>query len=232
MLRQRTGNNFSWTIIFLVILFSQPSAVLADELRFGMSAALSGPLKDVGNNMRLGIEAYFAKVNRQGGIRGDKLTLLVRDDQYEPRLTAPNTRDLIETDQVLAMIGNVGTPTAVVTVPIITELKTTLFAPLSGASFLREMPPNPYIYNYRASYQDEAAAMINWVLDMGIRPEEIAFFSQRDSYGDAGYRGAINTLEQHGFMQAEKLPHVRYTRNTLNVEDALANYWMPKQRRG
>lgn len=41
--------------------------------------------------------------------------------------------------------------------------------------------------------------MVKGLLEMGIRPEEIAFFTQKDSYGEAGYQGAIKALEDNGY---------------------------------
>ncbi|MBA1331607.1 ligand-binding receptor, partial [Candidatus Endoriftia persephone str. Guaymas] len=55
-------------------------------------------------------------------------------------------------------------------------------------------------------------------------PEEIAFFTQNDGYGDAGYKGAMKALKAKGVANPEKLAHGRYTRNTLNVEDGLGTF--------
>lgn len=191
------------------------------EIKVGTSLALSGPAQTLGKEMVRGIEAYFAAVNAAGGIAGQRLRLMARDDGYVPSVAADNMRDLIDQQQVIAVIGNVGTPTAEVTAPIANAKKTLLFGAFSGADLLRKTPPDPYIINYRASYADETAAMIAGLSRAGIRPYEIAFFSQHDAYGDTGYNGAINALKAVGYPAAEQLPHGRYKRNTLEVEDAL-----------
>ena len=127
---------------------------------------------------------------------------------------------LIDNEDVLAVIGNVGTPTAKLTVPIATEKKTLLFGAFTGAGLLRS-PPNRYVVNYRASYAQETAAMVEGLLEAGILPYEIAIFSQDDAYGDAGYTGVIQGLEAAGYKDAQRLAHGRYERNTLDVKDAL-----------
>jgi ABC-type branched-subunit amino acid transport system substrate-binding protein len=192
------------------------------EIYVGTTTALSGPLKEVGQNTLAGMRAYFNRINLNGGVHGQKIQLVVEDDKYEPRLAAPNMRKLIEQHDVIAVIGNVGTPTAVVTVPIAIENGIPFIGAITGAPLLRENPPNRYIFNYRASYSEEAASMIDGLLKAGIKPEEIAFFTQRDSYGDAGYDGAISALEKYNFTETHSLAHGRYTRNSLNVEGALA----------
>jgi ABC-type branched-subunit amino acid transport system substrate-binding protein len=68
--------------------------------------------------------------------------------------------------------------------------------------------------------------MVNHLLAEGIKPEEIAFFTQRDSYGDAGYQGAVEQLHKRGYSKTEQLVHGRYQRNTLNVEQAVADLLM------
>lgn len=96
-----------------------------------------------------------------------------------------------------------------------------LFGAYSGGALLRKQPQDRHIINFRASYREETAAMVTGLLESGIRPEQIAFFTQNDSFGDDGYHGALETLNAMGYRQGDKLPHGRYTRNTLNVEEGL-----------
>ncbi|HEV8551751.1 MAG TPA: ABC transporter substrate-binding protein [Polyangiaceae bacterium] len=198
-------------------------------LAIGMSTVLSGPAQGLGQGMRAGVEAYFSRVNRSGGIGGQKLELIALDDQYEPSRAGPNVRTLIDQNHVLAVVGNVGTPTAVVTVPIVNEKHVPLFGAFTGAGVLRKTPPDRYVFNVRASYADETAEMVRGLLeDRHLDPNDLAFFTQDDAYGDAGFAGATKALEAHGFRNAEKLPHGRYARNTLDVEDALARLLDPR----
>jgi len=214
--------NLKQRIVALLLLFSSSLSFSADTIKLGMTAVLTGPSAALGNDMRSGIESYLQQVNQQGGVQGRRLEFIVYDDGYEPERAAQNMRKLIDDDAVLAVLGNVGTPTAIVTAPIAQEKHTLLFGAFSGGSVLRKTPNSPYIINYRPSYAEETAEMINGLLDSGIKPEEIAFFTQKDGYGNAAYQGAINALEAYGFKDTLLLAHGRYTRNTLNVEDAVA----------
>ena len=158
------------------------------EIVLGMSTVLTGNAGNLGKDMQRGILAGLERANRNGGVNGRKLRLISLDDGYERSRTGPNMRQLIEKDHVLAIIGNVGTPTAIVSVPLVNEQKTLLFVPFSGGPIFRNDPPDRYVINFRASYAEETAAMLDALIDMaGLKPEEIAFFTQRDSYGDAGF---------------------------------------------
>lgn len=217
-----------WTLAVLcTLLLLLPISSLAvefEEIRLGMSTALSGPTAELGKEMQRGVLSGLERANRQGGVQGRALRLITFDDGYEPTRTAPNMRRLIEQEQVLAVIGNVGTPTAIAAIPLAREHRTLLFAPFSGAGVLRRDPPERYVINVRASYSEEIAAMVDALVGVGgLRPEEIAFFTQRDGYGDAGYVGGFAALKRHGLKDEGAVLHVRYPRNTLAVENALAD---------
>ena len=219
------GKFYYRRITFLLALIASflPLGALADEILIGMSSALTGSAEALGKGMKAGVEAKFAEVNASGGIHGRKLKLVALDDGYEPTRTAPNMHTLIDENKVVAVIGNVGTPTAIVSVPIANEKKVPLVGAFTGAGVLRKTPPDRYVINYRASYAQETAAMVEGILNgLKIKPEEIAFFTQNDGYGDDGYKGAITALEKAGFKDTAKLAHGRYARNTDNVEEGLS----------
>lgn len=213
-------------ILTLVLLALPLQAAEPDPpfvLRFGMSTCLSGPSSDLGTAMRLGVLAEFERVNAAGGIHGHRLELVALDDGYEPRNAGPNMKRLIDDEKVLAVIGNVGTPTAVVAAPIATRSKVLFFAPFTGAGIVRPTPGDRYIANYRASYAQETSAMIDALLSTGeVEVDDIVFFTQRDAFGDAGHAGAIAALEKHVEDPAGRTLHLRYERNTLLVEQAVA----------
>jgi ABC-type branched-subunit amino acid transport system substrate-binding protein len=199
--------------------------------RIGMVTALSGPAQALGPNMRRGVEAYFALSNKRGGVHGRPLELVARDDGYEPGKTGPGMRTLIDDEHVFAVVGNVGTPTAVVAVPIANEKHVPLFGAYTGASVLRKSPPDRYVINYRASYVEETAEMVRGLTEeLKIPPSEIGFFTQNDAYGDAGWKGGVAALERAGYKEATFAPHGRYPRNTLDVEDGLSRLLDPRHR--
>jgi branched-chain amino acid transport system substrate-binding protein len=200
------------------------SAAEADsptEIVLGMSTVLTGVAADLGRDMQRGILAGLERTNRKGGLSGGKLRLISLDDGYMAARTAPNIRQLIEKDKVLAIIGNVGTPTAIVAVPLVNEEKTLLFAAFAGGAVLRNDPPDRYVINFRPGYAEEAATMIDALIDVsGLKPEEIAFFTQRDS---SAFSLGMSALRRHGLQDPSKILHLVYQRETLAVEGAVAD---------
>jgi ABC-type branched-subunit amino acid transport system substrate-binding protein len=193
------------------------------EIRFGISAPFTGPAKELGQNMKRGIEAAFNVANANGGVYGRQLRLVAADDGYEPTRTAATMKQLYETDQVFGLVGNVGTPTAVVALPYALDRKMLFFGAFTGAGLLRNDPPDRYVFNYRASYAEETAAVVSYLVKVRrLLPEQIAVFAQQDAYGDAGFGGVEKAIRSLRGGNASPILRLNYQRNTVDVEDAVA----------
>jgi ABC-type branched-subunit amino acid transport system substrate-binding protein len=189
-----------------------------------MSTVLSGTAAHLGINMRNGVLAALKEVNMRGGINDRSLCLVALDDGYEPEMTVANMHRLIEQENILAVIGNVGTPTAIAAAPIANRHHVPFFGAFTGAGILRRIPPDPYVVNYRASYAEETAAMVQALITYGgLQPDEIAFFTQRDAYGDSGFVGGIAALKRNGLKDEAQITHGWYERNSLAIENGLAD---------
>jgi branched-chain amino acid transport system substrate-binding protein len=192
------------------------------EIRFGMAAPFSGSAKELGHEMKIGIEVAFGLANEAGGIYGRQLTLVAADDGYEPARTADAVRELGDKDNVFGMIGNVGTPTAMVSLPYALAHRMLFFGAFTGASLLRRDPPDRYVFNYRASYAEETDAVVRYLMNVRrVPPEQIAVFAQQDAYGDAGFAGVAKAIRAMRLDDATLL-RLNYRRNTVDVDDAVA----------
>jgi len=196
--------------------------VTDSEIRFGMSAALSGPTKELGQNMKMGIMAAFNAANATGGVHGRQLRLISADDGYEPARAAVTMKQLYENDKVFGVIGNVGTPTAVVALPYALERKMLFFGAFTGAGLLRNDPPDRYVFNYRASYAEETEATVQYLVKVRrLTTAQIAVFAQQDAYGDSGFAGVAKAIRSLGGNDRAIL-RLNYQRNTVDVDEAVA----------
>ena len=192
------------------------------EIRFGISAALSGPTKELGQNMKMGIMAAFNAANANGGVHGRELRLIAADDGYEPARSAIAMKQLYENDKVFGVVGNVGTPTAAVALPYALERKMLFFGAFTGAGLLRNDPPDRYVFNYRASYAEETEATVHYLVKVRrLKTSQIAVFAQQDSYGDSGFAGVAKAIRSLGGNDRAIL-RLNYQRNTVDVDDAIA----------
>jgi len=186
------------------------AGVSADAILFGQAAVLEGPSSMLGQRMRHGIVAAFNEVNAKGGVHGRKLQLVSRDDGYDPDRSVAQTLRLIQDDKVFALIGAVGTPTAMATIPFTSTRDVPFIGPLSGAEFLRDLEL-PNVVNIRASYRAESETLIRHLTE-DRRFSRIGIFYQDDSFGRDGLAGVKEALAKRGLELAVEGTFERNTR--------------------
>jgi ABC-type branched-subunit amino acid transport system substrate-binding protein len=192
------------------------------EIRFGISAPFSGPARELGRQMKLGIESAFNVINDAGGVHGRQVKLVAVDDGYEPARTAETMQQLYERDQVFGIIGNVGTPTATVALPYALKQRMMFFGAFTGASLLRRDPPDRYVFNFRASYAEETDAVVRYLVNVRrLRPDQIAVFAQQDAFGDAGFEGVAKAVRALRSGRDTEVLRLGYKRNTIDVDEAV-----------
>jgi len=177
----------------------------------GVSNVQSGPSGELGHELVLGSRAYFDFVNGTGGIHGRKITILVKDDKYEPDPAVRNTNDLIQHDKVFFLFDYIGTPTLTRTLPLLKYYQSDNIvnvAPLTGADPQRLPPYDHFVFNIRASYHEETRALVRYFYSKGYR--KIGILTQADAYGKSGELGVNDALAAFG-LTAVKV--VSYRRN-------------------
>ena len=184
------------------------------EVRFGQSAALTGPSAALGKGMKVGIEAAFKEANAAGKVHGRTLNLITEDDQYETDPAFANTMKLIDEEQVFALIGAVGTPTSRAALPLAEEAEVPFIAPFTGAQLLRDNDLNQ-VLNLRASYHQETEKMVDLLSEAG--KTRVAVLYQNDSYGNDGLEGVKMAVDKAGI---ELVASWYYRRNTDAVNAA------------
>jgi len=188
----------------------------ADEVRIGMVNAQSGPAAALGIGMLKGAQAYFKRINAEGGVHGRRIKLISLDDGYEPSRTAALTSSLLQTQQVFALLGYVGTPTSRAALPLAMHAQVPYLFPFTGAEFLRT-PAKPGVFNIRASYIEETEQLVERVTQ-DLKLSKIAILVQDDSFGESvksGLNGALLKRELEIYAQA------RIQRNSLDVAAAI-----------
>jgi branched-chain amino acid transport system substrate-binding protein len=179
------------------------------EIVLGVSSSFKGNNASLGTELYRGYMACFARVNAGGGVNGRRIRVIAYDDGYDPARTFANTVQLVEKDGVFLLLGNVGTPTTVKVLPLLTRYKAIplyLFGPFTGAQDFRD---NPLILNVRASYRQETAALVDLFAGMGKK--KVAVFYQNDSYGRSGYDGVQRALKARGLAIAAEANYERGT---------------------
>ena len=159
----------------------------------------------------------FREQNARGGVNGRSLELVSLDDAYEPDLAAANAERFAAENDVLAVIGGVGTPTAKRIAPILRTAKIPFVGPFTGADFLRNAERFPNVVNLRAGYLDETRMLVDHILeDRG--KSRFGIIYQDDAFGRSVLRNFKAVLDEH-FIPI--LGKTAFSRNTHAVQATL-----------
>lgn len=191
--------------------------VADDAIVFGQSACFSGINAQLGTRFHAGIQAAFREQNRQGGVAGRTLKIIALDDGYEPTAAAENAERFAAGDEVFAVIGGVGTPTAKRVAPILRDARVPFVGLFTGAGFLRDLEKFPNVVHLRASYLDEIELLVGYMVDkLGSRRFGVIY--QDDVFG----RSVLH--EFHAVLDRYDLPILArsaFSRNTHAVHSSL-----------
>jgi ABC-type branched-subunit amino acid transport system substrate-binding protein len=193
-----------------------PSADLP-PIVIGVSNVQTGPASDLGHELVGGSKAYFDLINSGGGIHGRKISILLKDDKYEPDPAVKNTNELIEHDKVFFLFDYIGTPTLTRTLPLLRYYQSddiVNVAPLTGADPQRLPPYDRFVFNIRASYREETRTLVSYFHSKGYR--KLGILAQADAYGKSGELGVNDALFVFGLAAARV---VTYTRNQPFEDD-------------
>ena len=196
--------------------------VTSQEIRIGMSAAFKGAAAGLGAEFYRGAQAYYDEVNARGGVHGRALRVIGLDDNYEPLPCVRNTIHLLEKDSVFVLSNYVGTPTLTRALPVIRRYagqQVALVGNFTGAQPQRQAPYVEHVFNIRASYRQEMAALVDRFWELGAR--NIGVFSQADAYGRSGADGVTRALGARGARVGAEATYQRGARFDDDAEAAV-----------
>ena len=204
------------SLLYAVSASATPG-VTQDAIVFGQSACFSGPNERLGIHYRAGILAAFGESNSRGGVDGRRLDLIALDDGYEPEHAAVNAERFVAENDVLAVVGGVGTPTAARIAPVLRTAEIPFIGHVTGADFLHDAERFPNVVNLRASYLDEVRALVEHIVaERGHR--RLGIIYQDDAFGRSVMRSYLTVLAEQG---TPLLAKTAYSRNTHAVHASL-----------
>jgi branched-chain amino acid transport system substrate-binding protein len=162
------------------------------EIKIGQTAPYSGPLSSLSIFGRIEA-AYLRKINASGGINGRKVTLISLDDAFSPPRTVEQTRKLVESDEVLAIVGSIGTPTNLATSKYLNSKGVPQILLLASTPKLDDPDNLPWTTTFMMSQLVETRIYAEFLLKS--KPDaKIAVIYQNDDLGKgnlAGFKAAL-----------------------------------------
>ena len=162
------------------------------EIKIGQTAPYSGPLSSLGIFGRIEA-AYLRKINESGGINGRKVTLISLDDAFSPPKTVEQTRKLVESDEVLAIVGSIGTPTNLATSKYLNSKGVPQILVLASTPKLDDPDNLPWTTTFMMSQLVETRMYAEYLLKSNA-DAKVAVIYQNDDLGKgnlAGFKAAL-----------------------------------------
>ena len=190
------ASRYALALMFAVcgIIAARADDGAKDEIRIGQTLPYSGPLSGFGI-IGKAQEAYFAKVNAEGGINGRKIKFISLDDAYSPPKTVEHTRKLVEQEEVLLMFGSLGTATNNSVHRYLNGKKVPQLFVLSGATKWADPAGFKWTMPGMVAYETEGVVYAKYVLQ--TKPDaKIAILAQNDDFGRdyvAGFKRALGS---------------------------------------
>jgi branched-chain amino acid transport system substrate-binding protein len=181
--------------------------VTKDQIVVGSIQDLSGPVVALGKPINNGLILRAEQINASGGIHGRKLKVVIEDSGYDPKKAVLAAQKLLNQDKIFAMVGTLGSPVSLSTLPLVIEKgvphlfpvtsHTGNFEPLHKLKF---SVSNPYPNTIRVG-------LLELIKLKGHK--RVAILYQDDEYGMDVVRGTEAALKQAGLTLVERTSYKR-----------------------
>jgi branched-chain amino acid transport system substrate-binding protein len=157
------------------------------EIKIGNIMPYSGPASAYGVIGKTE-EAYFKKINAEGGINGRKINFISYDDAYSPPKTVEQARKLVESDEVLLIFNPLGTPPNSAIQKYMNSKKVPQLFVATGATKWNDPKNFPWTMGWQPNYQSETQIYAKYILKN--KPDaKIGILYQNDDYGKDYLKG-------------------------------------------
>lgn len=163
----------------------------AQDIKIGFNGDLSAsPSALVGQSSLAAIQTAIEDINKDGGVLGRKLTLIVRDDLSQPPKSIQNAIELIEDEKVAAMFGPLNSGNALAVRSLVNQKKVPmLIAMATGSDITKPMAPDAANYIFRISLVDRSnISAVMAYLKRQPTPKKVGFLVETTGYGQGGLK--------------------------------------------
>ncbi|MBM3569231.1 MAG: ABC transporter substrate-binding protein [Alphaproteobacteria bacterium] len=188
-------------------LAQKVQGVTDKEIVIGKHTDLSGPAAIWGVAVTNGMRMRVEEVNAAGGIFGRKIRFIVEDNAYTQPKAVQATDKLLKRDRVFAMVGNLGTPMNMVSMPESDKLGVPNLFPFSAAALMYE-PHHKLHFSFTTTYDQQMRAATKYFVENRGK-KRVAILYQDDDYGIDVLNGAEWTLKAKSMELVSKTTYKR-----------------------
>jgi branched-chain amino acid transport system substrate-binding protein len=172
----------------------------AADIKVGVSGPFTGGSSSMGVSMRDGVRLAAKEINAAGGINGNKLVLLERDDEAKNERGVQIAQELINNEKVTATLGYINTGVALASQRFYQEAKIPVINNVAtGTLITRQFPNAAENYIFRTSAADNIQAPMiakEAVEKRGLK--NVAILADSTNYGQLGRDDLEKALKTYG----------------------------------
>lgn len=173
-----------WRVVLAGCLsFLMAGAVFAaPPVKIGALFAVTGPASPLGEPERNTAVMMVDEINKAGGIKGQKLELVVYDTQGDPTKAVQGVNKLIKDDRVVAIIGPSTTGDSMAVIPVVEKAGIPLIACAAGSKITE--PVKKWVFK---TAQNDALAVMRIYRNLQQQNiSKIAILTVSDGFGSSG----------------------------------------------
>lgn len=177
--------------------------VTDDTVTIGTHAPLTGPAAAGYSSISAAATAYFAYLNEQGGVNGREIEYIVKDDGYNPATTLTVVRELVQEEEVFAIVNGLGTAPHTAVLDFLNQNEVPDLFVASGSTNWNQPEKYPFTFGFNADYIVESAALAQYAEDE-YAGKKVCLLGQDDDFGDEMIEGAELVLGEGGLTRIER----------------------------
>ncbi|OAG28509.1 ABC transporter substrate-binding protein [Thermodesulfatator autotrophicus] len=179
-------------LFFLILLLGFSTPILASEkepIKIGALFALSGPAAFIGTPTKLVAEMAVDEINKQGGINGRPIKLIMADTEGDPTKAVMAVKRLIEVEKVVALIGPTRTGTGMAIKPIVEKARVPIVMTVGGDPVIMEggrFGTARFIFKAPQRSSTAVKKIYIYLREKGLK--RVAILTASDGFGQDGRR--------------------------------------------
>ena len=190
-----------WTVTLLagalMLGLSMTPAMAAYKI--GAIFSVTGGASFLGDPEKKTAEMVVDEINQNGGINGEKIELIVYDDETDPTKCNLHAKKLLRKDKVLAVIGPSVSGLSLAVVPVFEQFKTPLVSCAASYKIVHnEATGKPYPWVFKTAQSDSMAveAIFTHMQTMGIK--KVAILTVTSGFGASGRQELMRIAPEYG----------------------------------
>jgi len=191
------------TIVVLLVIFilasftlTHKSAIASEPYKIGVIVAVTGPASFLGDPEKNTFILLQDQLNKAGGVNGHPVELIIVDSKSEETQAVLSAKKLLETDNVLAIIGPSTTGESMAIIPIMTAAKTPLISIASGAVIVQPVEERHWIFKTPQNDSSVIEAIYGYMKKHGI--SKIGILSVQSGFGDSARKALHEMAPKYG----------------------------------